>query len=154
MKVPRRILLYGLVFMHIMLLACYTLPQQWIPGGMEKLAQLYVRPLFHQQWRLFAPDPPLCAAEVQVSADGTTWEALHAEPDHYLEQRIIRNIAFHVSHAVHADEGIHPVLKETLYRACGTAMDPAAMSYRLMEWCVLDPAKPQERTLRITPFAP
>lgn len=51
---------------HTALLALYVLPDAWVPARGRSWSQAYVRPLWHQQWRLFAPDPPMTAAMVEV----------------------------------------------------------------------------------------
>jgi hypothetical protein len=142
-----------LAALHLLALACYTFPEHFVPAGARHLAMLYARPLFHQQWLLFAPDPPLCHREIQISADGELWHTLHREGAHYLERRMVRNIVHHVHEGL--QRGAIPVpLRETIHRACQPFGDPETLQYRLMEWCITNAGEPLDRELRVTPFTP
>jgi hypothetical protein len=139
-----------LVAGHTALLASYTLPAAWIPAPLSALAAAYVRPLFHQQWRLFAPDPPRCSCRVEVEATGPRWVALRADRSHYLHRRIVHGIAWNVQRAVHnGGTTLEPIIAEAIARQAhqqGLAMGPL----RLVEQCVTDPNRPSLRTQRIT----
>jgi hypothetical protein len=83
---------------HMTLLAAYTFPATWVPDRLRYWSQTYARILFHQDWRLFAPDPPACPCTLQVkgAADadwtdlgdvhsGSVWERMCANACRYAE---------------------------------------------------------------------
>jgi hypothetical protein len=88
---------------------------------------MYARPLFHQKWELFAPDPPLCSSTLSCEPD-----------DHYLVDRIHRNLAYHIGTFIHNKDSIPEVLHVALERsdACGSD---------LVIRCVIDPKQPEIR---------
>ncbi|MCB0793262.1 MAG: hypothetical protein KDB88_00865, partial [Flavobacteriales bacterium] len=45
---------------HSLIILCYVAPEQLVPDRLRFWSQAYARPLFHQQWELFAPEPPRC----------------------------------------------------------------------------------------------
>jgi hypothetical protein len=131
-----------LVAGHTVLLAAYTLSTQWVPAPLSALATAYVRPLFHQQWRLFAPDPPHCSCRLEVEATGHRWVALRADRPHYLHRRMVHGIAWNVQRAVQDGETtLEPIMAEAIARQVhqqGLAMGPL----RLVEQCITDPKMP------------
>lgn len=77
---------------HVLLLLCYTFPQEWVPTRQRFWSQAYARLVFHQDWRLFAPDPPscTCAIEVRPEAD-SAWLPLSDVHDHFIWRRMAAN---------------------------------------------------------------
>ncbi len=148
----RRILVAVLVMLHMTLLAAYTFPSAWVPDLLRIWSGVLARPLFHQQWELFAPDPPLCSCEAQVSFEADLWRSLHQHQDHYLEQRMVQNIARHLQQAVRSDVPVNSFLAGALREACSPYGDPAQARFRLMEHCITDPQRPAVRELRLTPI--
>ncbi|MBK7947114.1 MAG: hypothetical protein IPJ85_18210 [Flavobacteriales bacterium] len=71
-------ILIGVVLAHTLLIAFYTFPHQLVPERLRIIGQFYARPLFHQQWRLFAPDPPLCDCKVEVKVGEEGWRSSSA----------------------------------------------------------------------------
>ena len=59
----------GIAVAHTLLLAAYTMPSQVVPVRMRYWSQAYARVLFHQDWRLFAPDPPACGCSIDISGE-------------------------------------------------------------------------------------
>lgn len=59
----RHRLAMALALGHTLLLAAYVLPTGMVPGRVQVIGQAYARPLFHQWWGLFAPDPPACSCD-------------------------------------------------------------------------------------------
>lgn len=87
-----RAVLIGIVTVHIALLVAYTFPAGWAPTRLRFWSQAYARVLFHQDWRLFAPDPPACGCALEVKgADDGTWTDLSNRSDHFLWQRLCAN---------------------------------------------------------------
>ncbi|MEO8069321.1 MAG: hypothetical protein ABI599_16605 [Flavobacteriales bacterium] len=87
MSAPRglvRWLMAAVVAGHTLLLAAYTFPSGWVPLRLRYWSQAYARVLFHQDWRLFAPDPPECgcALQVRLAPDGpwTDLNSVRADP--------------------------------------------------------------------------
>jgi len=56
----------AIAVVHTLLLAAYTLPAQMVPLRFRYWSQAYARVLFHQDWRLFAPDPPSCGCSIAI----------------------------------------------------------------------------------------
>jgi len=59
----------AIAVVHTLLLAAYTLPEQTVPLRFRYWSQAYARVLFHQDWRLFAPDPPVCGCSIELLGD-------------------------------------------------------------------------------------
>lgn len=149
----RRILI-GIVLMHMLLLALYTFPPQLVPERLRIIGQLYARPLFHQQWRLFAPDPPLCDCEVRVQVGAGEWRPLTQAGDGYLDRRMAQGIARDVQRALAS--GLQgpdaPTVQAMRAMVRDITREQGALRFRLMEHCVNDPSRPSVRTERITPL--
>lgn len=77
---------------HILLLAAYTGPERWVPPRLRAWSVAWVRPLFHQGWDLFAPDPPRCSCVLQARAGNGPWRAL-AHEEGLLARRMARHLA-------------------------------------------------------------
>jgi len=138
----------AIVAFHLVLLAAYTFPDRIVPDRLRILGQAWARPLFHQQWKLFAPDPPLCSCEVQVAWDGGAWRSINADPAHYLTRRMSNGIA----HYAQGDRGRpSPVVREAMRRMVrGIGDGGTEPRFRLVERCVADPGDPAHREERIT----
>lgn len=148
-----RIIVIIVVAVHTALVAAYTFPAKMVPQPLTFLAQAYARPIFHQRWELFAPDPPLCSCEVQVGL-GDDWRPLHAGDAHYLTRRLARTISWHVQQEVaQGRDTISVELKQamrSMVRDIGRDTDH--LRFRLMEQCITDPSDPIRREERITPL--
>lgn len=57
----------ALAAVHTLMLAAYTMPTSVVPERSRYWAQAYARVLFHQDWRLFAPDPPACGCSIEMT---------------------------------------------------------------------------------------
>jgi hypothetical protein len=65
-----------------------------VPVRVRYWSQAYCRVLFHQDWRLFAPDPPACAASIVVKpGPEEPWKDLGDAHDHFIWQRMCANAA-------------------------------------------------------------
>lgn len=158
-QVPRwaRRAIAGMLAVHVALLACYTLPEPWVPAPLRALATAHARPLFHQGWTLFAPDPPRCACELQVGIGEHDWRALDAAQDHYLVTRMARNTAAYLDGARPFGDTLYvePMLMQALHglvRDIGREVPD--LRFRAVQRCVTDDRRPLERTLRIVPVVP
>lgn len=154
MERTRATIVVLIVAVHIALLAAYTFPQRLVPGALEALGQFYSRPLFHQQWQLFAPDPPLCSCEVQVGIGAEDWRPLCAGDAHYLTRRMARTIAWHVQAEVAAGhttpskelrQAIHAMVRDI-------SREVREIEFQLVQECVVDPSRPTVRERSITPL--
>lgn len=147
-------LVIGVVLaVHFALLACYTFPRQWVLDRLFFWSVSYARPLFHQGWNLFAPDPPRCSCELQVGI-GEDWRPLDAAQDHYLVTRMKRNIAAYLDGARPFGDTLYvePVMEQAmrgLVRDIGREVPD--LRFRAMQRCVTDDRHPLERTERIVP---
>ena len=139
---------------HLVLLMAYTLPTQLVPERVRWSGTFYSRPLFHQQWMLFAPDPPLCACALQVGTASGPWRPVMTSDGHYLKRRMARPLADHVrTQVLRGDSVLLPILEEamrSMVRDLGREVDD--LQFRLVEDCVQDPRRPDLRNERITPL--
>jgi hypothetical protein len=150
----RRRNLILLLALHALLVAFYTLPASLIPVRLRIIGQLYARPLFHQQWRLFAPDPPLCSCAVELSLGEEEWRPLTRQDDGYLDRRMAQSIARNVQRALAAGaQGPDaPTAQAMRAMVSDIGREQGAIRFRLVEHCVTDPFRPSARIERITPL--
>jgi hypothetical protein len=132
--------------LHLMLLMSYTLPAPWIPDVLRVQAQRYARPLFHQQWKLFAPDPPRCSCQVEYRLGDQGWHPLDDRAGHYLERRVAQGVARYAQ--LGQATGRHGG-DDHLLRAMRRMAPTDADAFRLVEHCTDDPARPARRTQRV-----
>lgn len=149
-----RAIVIALVAMHTLLVVAYTLPDRFVPEGLFVLAQRYARPMFHQRWELFAPDLPQCTCVVEVGIGSEAWRPLHASDANYLTRRMARTIAWYIQ--AERDQGGElpsPGMRSAI-RSMVRDMGREAtdLRFRLKETCPLDPERPSEREVRITPL--
>ncbi len=151
MKQQRRLVAL-LVAGHTLLVLAYTLPGSMVPARIQALGLRYTRPLFHQQWLLFAPDPPLCSCQVQVGLPDGTWRPVISDDAHYLKHRMARPLADHVQEQVLAGNTVLlPILEKALrnmVRDIGQEVD--GLQFRLVQHCVTDREHPELREQRVT----
>ena len=50
--------LYGFIVAHITMLTIYVLPHEPASNAVVGISDMYMSRLFHQEWDLFAPEPP------------------------------------------------------------------------------------------------
>jgi hypothetical protein len=151
----RRAIAAGLA-LHALLLACYTLPATWVPAGLRALSIAYARPLFHQGWDLFAPDPPRCACELQVGL-GEDWRALDAAQDHYLVTRMARNLASYAEGARPLGDTLYmePLLWQAMHALVrDIGREVPDLRFRAVQRCATDDRRPLERSTRVVPVVP
>lgn len=150
----RRRNLILLLALHALLVAFYTLPASLIPERLRLIGQLYASPVFHQQWRLFAPDPPLCDCQVRVQVGAGAWRPLTRQGDGYLDRRMAQGIARNVQRALAT--GLQgpdaPTAQAMRAMVRDITREGSALRFRLVEHCVTDPSRPSVRTERITPL--
>lgn len=148
----KHLIVIGLVALHVFMLAAYTLPVQFVPEKLHVLSVRYVRPLFHQQWHLFAPDPPLCSCELEVEEISGEWHPLVNASFDPLPRRMARHLAEYVQDGI--AEGDHrpiPVLQQAIRSMVrDTTGETDSLQFRLVEECVQDPDLPMDRETRIT----
>lgn len=137
----------AVVALHTALIAAYTLPEHWVPMKVRMVAQWYARPLFHQQWRLFAPDPPACSCTLQVEADGM-WHPLTSMRIGHLQQRKVVALCRYVQAEVQQGRDRPSALLRTALIANAEQDPPPSM--RLVQQCVVDPLHPDQREEVIT----
>ena len=154
----RKRIVLALVALHTALLACYTFPEALVPEKLRVLGQLYARPLFHQQWRLFAPDPPLCDCCLQWSTAASGWHDLRYGNEDYLHRRTLQSLARHVQAEVQSGDTVPApqlvrAMRGIVYHG---SFDPGRgrvmpeLRFRLVERCVIDPSAPAIRAERVT----
>jgi len=150
-----RALLVSIVTLHLALVLAYTLPRALVPGRMFHWSQHYVRPLFHQRWNMFAPDPSTCDRRLEVGMPDGTWRALIPADRPYLVRRMARPLAQRVHDDLLADGSLEPFLQQAilgLARDLGRGTEP--LRFRLMERCVMDAKHPGHRTVDVLPVPP
>ncbi|HMC98128.1 MAG TPA: hypothetical protein VKG92_10760 [Flavobacteriales bacterium] len=144
----------SIVALHITLLAAYTFPDPLVPERVRVIGQAYTRPLFHQQWQLFAPDPPLCCCEVQVLLGDEEPRPLYASDADYLTRRMAGTIAWHVQRELAAGSGIPSAPLRHAMRAMvrDIGREVPDLRFQLVQRCVTDPSRPEVRDTRTTPL--
>lgn len=140
------IVVRALVFAHLLLLASYTLPEQCVPERLRVIGQWWARPLFHQQWKLFAPDPPDCSCALEWQVGNAAWQTVDA--GHYLERRIIHN---HCLWLAEGDAGAERRARPALLRMVH-AVEASTARFRILRHCIADPTDPTVREERIIPL--
>jgi hypothetical protein len=148
----QRLAVAFLVAIHMLLLLAYTLPQAMVPAGLLSLGQRYTRPLFHQQWLLFAPDPPLCSCQVQVGSPHGVWQPVMPPGAPYLRERMARPLADHVQEQIaQGDTILMPILEQALRNMSrDLGLEGDALRFRSVERCIVNVDRPGERTSRTT----
>lgn len=66
--------------MHLLLLTVYVLPHRTASNVLTGLADLYMSRFFHQEWDLFAPEPPLESLKLMYQGfdeNGTPLEIIY-----------------------------------------------------------------------------
>lgn len=143
-------LIIAAALLHTCVVALYVLPTAWVPQHLFFWSQAYTRPLWHQQWTLFAPDPPLCSAKVLVILNAADHRPIDAAFHHYAMRRMAGSIARYAE-----QEGAHgaligsPLLMQamhTMVRDIGREVPD--LHFELMESCVTDPVHPEIRISR------
>ncbi|MBX2973820.1 MAG: hypothetical protein KF797_12015 [Flavobacteriales bacterium] len=142
-----RVLVVLFVAAHLSLLLAYTLPRAFVPDRVFFWSQRYARPLFYQQWNLFAPDPRPCDLRVEVELPDGTWRPLTSADDNYVYRRMARPLSGLVAADVEqGDTVLMPRLSAILRSmARGTGGERAGSRFRLVQRCIADPARPLER---------
>lgn len=136
------------VVLHTLLIACYSVPSRYVPEVLRVQAQRYVRPVFHQQWRLFAPDPPTCSCRLEMQQGDGPWEPVEMQLDHYLARRMARSICHHLAST---DRTLETRLRPALHRLMAV-VDDGTVHFRRVERCVLDPHAPDRREEHVRPL--
>lgn len=144
-----------LVLFHISLLAAYTLPERLVPAHIRVISGHWVRPLFHQDWKLFAPDPPVCSCELQYRAPGQHWASIDRGPYTWLQRRSVRALAGYVQAGVR--EGRRTPVPELVsamhamvYEGGASVHEAPVLRFRLVERCADDVRDPAIRSERVT----
>lgn len=160
--VPRskKLLVLAVVLLHSVLIAAYTFPEALVPERARLWGQWYARPLFHQRWELFAPDPPLCSCALEARMEHAAWQALDPDPRNYLQRRKVQNLARHVQFALHSGDTLSNAVLSSALRmnfrpsatVTGAKADASRAEFRLVEHCVTDPQQPDQRTARVSPL--
>jgi hypothetical protein len=148
----------AVVLLHTLLLAAYTFPEGFVPERFRLIGQWYDRPLFHQQWKLFAPDPPLCSCVLEGRFGQGEWSSIDCGPDSYLQRRTVQNLARHVQAEVQRGDTIldHHLVQAIRMNVLSSNYEPGRGNevpepeFRLVEQCIIDTEQPMVRMERIT----
>ncbi len=152
-----KLLVVAVVLLHSVLIAAYTFPTSLVPERLQILGQWYARPLFHQVWQLFAPDPPICSCSLEARIEQGAWQAIGRDPQSYVQRRTVQNLTRHVQSEVHSGDTVpnaillQAMITHVLYSGDGTGVEEApSPEFRLVEHCITDPLRPSEREIRVT----
>ncbi|MGV3636655.1 MAG: hypothetical protein ACO1NQ_03310 [Flavobacteriales bacterium] len=150
-----RVLVAILVAIHIVLLLAYTLPKTFVPQRVQAWSTVIVRPLFHQRWNLFAPDPSPCHCRVEVGLSAADWRPLIPDDRNHVLRHMDRPLAELIRADVErGDTVLRPILADALRGlARDIARDAGPLRYRLVLHCITDPKRPLQRARRIIPLA-
>ncbi|MBK6628963.1 MAG: hypothetical protein IPJ87_02305 [Flavobacteriales bacterium] len=144
-----RLLPAALLTVHILLVVGYTAPGRWVPPLWRAWSVALVRPLFHQRWDLFAPDPPRCACTLEVKRGRGDWTAVEADGP------VARRMPHHLLAYLGGGEPLPDTLVvpdhwvpalRSLLNELPRAGGPVA--FRTAQQCMDDPARPGERRVR------
>lgn len=105
MEDPCKRSLIGIEAMRTLLLAFCTILGQLAPEELCVPGQLIARRAFHQQERIFAPDPRLCG-KVEVKVGEEEWRSFLRQGNGYLDRHMAQSIARDVQRAL--AEGVAP----------------------------------------------
>jgi hypothetical protein len=145
-----RWLMAAIIVGHMSLLAAYTLPNEWVPTRVRYWSQAYSRVLFHQDWRLFAPDPPLCGCTLQVKgSQDIQWIDLDSAHSHFLWDRMCSNACRYAEAGLATNDSVvkAPIaLTVSLERMAGTVPHKGPLEARLLR----DGASPQVVGIELT----
>jgi hypothetical protein len=122
------------VVLHTALLLAYGWPGGMVPQRIEYWAQAYARPLFHQQWSLFAPEPPACGCHIfMVDSSGEAVD-LAGVRNTLVWQRMVSS-ACRYAEMTGSGEALPQALSGALVElACHAGM-PAQCDARLVRTC-------------------
>lgn len=138
---------------HTLVLAAYVLPDAWVPARARAWSQAYARPLWHQQWRLFAPDPRMTSAWVEVGLSDSAWRPLDAGfADEPAMHRMAGSIARYMEDEL--DRGL-PTPSPAIMQAMRAMVpdivrDAPHVRFRLVRDRAVDPHHPERRERTIT----
>ena len=112
----------ALAALHALLIAAYTLPPEAVPVRVRYWSQAYARLLFHQDWRLFAPDPPACSCVLQVPQANGDVHGLAQVHDHFIWRRMCANACRYAEAVTCTGAVVQPSpLQRSLHRMAGGA---------------------------------
>ncbi|MBK6540731.1 MAG: hypothetical protein IPG10_05555 [Flavobacteriales bacterium] len=143
------------VAMHIAMLAAYTAPEEWVPARVRLWSQAYVRPVFHQTWGLFAPDPPLCSCELRVLLGPSVSRPLAGSHDPFLVRRMALQMGHYLGgtrplpDTLVVDERMEGAMRGLVRDTGGTEL---GLGFQAVQYCVDDVARPEHRPGRIVPI--
>ncbi len=73
-------ILIFIFFVHFLFTLIYATDGKYTSAPINKVTAKYMLPLFHQNWKLFAPDPPPCELKVlyryHIENETSTWNYL------------------------------------------------------------------------------
>lgn len=121
----------GLAVAHTLVLAAYTMPGALLPDRLRFWAQAYAGVLFHQDWRLFAPDPPACGCSLLVAHKGAGPEPLADAHDHFIWRRMTANACRFAEASMTNSDGPMPVV---LARSLTTMADQRGDTTVQLQW--------------------
>lgn len=138
---------------HTLVLAAYVLPDAWVSARIRAWSQAYARPLWHQQWRLFAPDPRMTSAWVEVALDDSAWRPLDAAFDddpamHRMALSIARYAEDELDRGAPAPSPAIMQAMQAMVR--DMSRDTDHLRFRLVRDRVVDPHHPERRERTIT----
>ncbi len=127
---------------HTLLLAAYTMPASVVPQRLRYWSQAYARVLFHQDWRLFAPDPPACGCSIEVSGEpGTATVQLEDMHGGFIWKRMAANACRYAETGYDPERGRIPAgdaLGGSLLRMTGTDPRSDGSKWRVHRFCEVD----------------
>ncbi|HMQ76254.1 MAG TPA: hypothetical protein PKE21_09895 [Flavobacteriales bacterium] len=147
----RRLLPVVLLGAHVLLVAGYTAPERWVPPLWRAWSMAVVRPLFHQGWDLFAPDPPRCSCTLEARSASGSWRSFAAEGDGLLARRMARHLVAYLGGGAVLPDTVQvpPQWAPAVRSMLGDARGPdGSASVRAVQRCMDDPARPLERSTR------
>jgi Family of unknown function (DUF5819) len=110
--------IFALALVHFGLTSVYNLQQAKVPDSLRQLSNAYSAPLFHQNWKLFAPHIPEYSVDLEFripeGADWSAWQDVSFGNGHtshskieYMEQSMCTALAWQVANNLHQEAEGH-----------------------------------------------
>jgi len=103
------LLVFTAFLVHFSFTLVYVLPDVGVPAPLRHYSYRYIRPLFHQGWKLFAPEVPRCSGALYVrvlavpNAPAMKLSSFEGLPMHRKLRYVDDKIALYVMNALEVD---------------------------------------------------
>jgi len=111
------LLIVAFLFVHFVVTYFYVAPEEFNVNGLKQLSGNYMKPVFHQGWKLFAPELPECNVVVTYRTDSMAkWQSLS---DYYLK----KHHKYRVTHHGRISRAISNVARSAVWEISKNSQD-------------------------------